>query len=188
MQTTKCKTLVPHWGSSPQPGSTYYLQKLSYDLLGIADYWDGSSAVYTFDERVGTKTADHTISYLFHYLISLGKVPSWVTRLHVFLDNAGQGLLILSSCMELVQNRVVHYFRVSFMTSGHSKFAADFLSLLSCITSQVCLMKIYYNSSVMWLWTVEELWEHGERKSGRNIPVYQESGSYMYMILWQLLY
>ena len=56
--------LVPFWGSSPQPGSTYYLQKLSYDIFGIVDHRDESSAVYIFDERVGTKTADHTISYI----------------------------------------------------------------------------------------------------------------------------
>ena len=47
--------LVPYWGMSPQLGSTYYLQKLSYDLFGIVDHRDGLSAVYIFDERVGTK-------------------------------------------------------------------------------------------------------------------------------------
>ena len=30
--------LVPHWGHSPQPGSTYYLQKLSFDLFGIVEF------------------------------------------------------------------------------------------------------------------------------------------------------
>ena len=30
--------LVPSWGMSPQPGSTYYLQKLSHDIFGIDDY------------------------------------------------------------------------------------------------------------------------------------------------------
>ena len=81
--------LLPYWGRSPQPGSTYYLQKLSYNLLGIVDHRDNSAAVYIFGERVGHKTADHTFSYLLHYLKSTGKVPSWVSRVHVFLDNAG---------------------------------------------------------------------------------------------------
>lgn len=62
--------LVPYWGSSPQPGSTYYLQKLSYDLFRIVDHRDESSAVYIFDERVGTKTADHTISYILSKTLS----------------------------------------------------------------------------------------------------------------------
>ena len=30
--------LVPHWGLSPQPASTYYLQKLSHDIFGIVDH------------------------------------------------------------------------------------------------------------------------------------------------------
>ena len=30
--------LVPYWGLSPQPGSTYYLQKLSNDIFGIVDH------------------------------------------------------------------------------------------------------------------------------------------------------
>ena len=57
--------LVPYWGSSPQPGSTYYLQKLSYDLFGIVDHRDESSAVYVFDERVG-----HQNSRPYHLLYS----------------------------------------------------------------------------------------------------------------------
>ena len=67
--------LIPHWGQSPQPGSTYYLQKLSIDLFGIVDHRDESAAVYIFDERVGHKTADHTISYLLHYLKSQEQFP-----------------------------------------------------------------------------------------------------------------
>ena len=135
--------LVPYWGLSPQPGSTYYLQKLSYDLFGIVDHRDESSAVYIFDERVGTKTADHTISYILHYLKSVGKVPSWVTRVHVFLDNAGstnKNQYLMSSCMELVQHRVVQYLRISFMVPGHTKFAPDLLF------SRIA--KSYYKSDV----------------------------------------
>ena len=30
--------LVPCWESSPQPGSTYYLQKRSNDLFGVVDH------------------------------------------------------------------------------------------------------------------------------------------------------
>ena len=135
--------LVPFWGLSPQLGSTYYLQKLFYDLFGIVDHWDESSAVYVFDERVGTKTADHTISYILHYLKSTGKVPSWVTRLHVFLDNAGfmRDQYLMSSCMELVQNRILQYLRISFMVPGHTKFSPDLLF------SQIA--RLYYNSDVL---------------------------------------
>ena len=60
--------LIPHWGYSPQPGSTYYLQKLSHDIFGIVDHREKKSVVYTLDETVGPKNADHTVSYLAHYL------------------------------------------------------------------------------------------------------------------------
>ena len=33
----------------------------------------------------------------------------------------------MSSCMELVQQKVLNYFRVSFMVPGHTKFAPDLL-------------------------------------------------------------
>ena len=38
--------LVPHWGRSPQPGSIYYLQKLSFDLFGTVDHRNNLAAVY----------------------------------------------------------------------------------------------------------------------------------------------
>ncbi len=48
--------LVPYWGLSSQPGSTYYLQKLSHDVFGVVDHSSNSSTVYLFDERIGAKT------------------------------------------------------------------------------------------------------------------------------------
>ena len=80
--------LVPscNWGFSPQPGSTHYLQKLSHDIFGIENHGTGDSAIYIFDERCGPKNTDHTISYIYHYLST---VPSWVRRVHLYLDNAG---------------------------------------------------------------------------------------------------
>ena len=77
---------VPSWGTSPQPGSTYYLQKLSHNIFGIDNYYTSESSIYIFDERLGPKNLDHTISYFHHYL---SNVPSWIKRVHIFLDNAG---------------------------------------------------------------------------------------------------
>lgn len=76
--------LVPYWGASSQPGSTYYLQKLSHDIYGIVNHATNNSKVYLFDERIGPKNTDHTISYTTHYISTL---PSWVRRVHLFLDN-----------------------------------------------------------------------------------------------------
>ena len=120
--------LVPYWGHSPQPGSTYYLQKLSNDLFGIVDHKDNTSQVYVFDETIGPKNADHTFSYLIHYIKESGNVPPWVRRVHIFLDNAGstnKNCYFMSAAMELVQQKVLDYIRVSFMVAGHTKFAPD---------------------------------------------------------------
>ena len=76
--------LVPYWGSSPQPGATYCLQKLSHDILGIVNHATLHAAVYLFDERVGLKNSDHTISSLSDYI---AKLPPWIRRVHLFLDN-----------------------------------------------------------------------------------------------------
>jgi hypothetical protein len=60
--------LIPHWGSSDQPGISYYLRKVSHDLFGIVDHRDETKYVAIFDERVGPKNSNHTISILHHYL------------------------------------------------------------------------------------------------------------------------
>ena len=51
--------LVPYWGQSAQPGSTYYLQKLSHDIYGVVNHGTNRSTVYLFDERVSPKSTDH---------------------------------------------------------------------------------------------------------------------------------
>ena len=76
--------LVPYWGSSAQPGSTFYLQNLSDDVFGIVNHGSGSSTVYLFDERAGLKNTAHTISYLTNYI---SKLPEWIQCVHLFLDN-----------------------------------------------------------------------------------------------------
>ena len=53
--------LLSHWGLPSQPGSTYYLQKLSHDIFGIVDHQEHHSTLYIFDEMVGPKNTDYTI-------------------------------------------------------------------------------------------------------------------------------
>ena len=69
---------------SAQPGSTYYLQKLNHDVFGIVNHGSKTSTIYLFDERVGPKTTDHTLSYLSDFILNL---PDWVRRIHLFLDS-----------------------------------------------------------------------------------------------------
>jgi len=42
--------LVPNWGQSPQPGSTYYLQKLSHYVFGIVNHATNKMTIYLLDE------------------------------------------------------------------------------------------------------------------------------------------
>ena len=80
--------LIPSWGKTEQPGSTYYLQKVSHDVFGVVDHSKNNSVVYLFNERVGPKYTDHTLSFLTHYWNRLRQHHPWIHRLAIFLDNA----------------------------------------------------------------------------------------------------
>ena len=120
--------LIPYWGNSPQPRMTYYLQKMSYDVFGIVDCRDDQGYVYLVPETIGHKNTDHTLSYLYHFLRESGQIPSWVTRIHLFLDNAcstNKNFYMTAFCQELVQQEIFSFFRLSFMIAGHTKFNVD---------------------------------------------------------------
>ena len=93
-----------------------------------ADYQMGTtnkSAVYLFDERIGPKNTDHTVSYLTHYLTSL---PDFVRRLHLFLDNASstnKKCFTMAWAWEMVQQGKFDSICISFMIPGHTKFVPD---------------------------------------------------------------
>ena len=125
-----CK-LVPYWGLSPQPGSTYYLQKLNHDIFGIVNHSDNSSSVYLLDERMGPKNTDHTVSYLTHYIATL---PDWARRIHLFLDNTcstNKNFYFMAWASEMVQQEKCDFIRVSFMIAAHTKFSPDLFSKIA---------------------------------------------------------
>ena len=68
----KMNKLLPYWSHSA-PRSTYYLQKLSYDNLGIVHHH-----VHLFSELIGPKNTNHNFLCLLHNLKSTGKVPQWI--------------------------------------------------------------------------------------------------------------
>lgn len=120
--------LIPYWGDSPQPGSTYYLQKVFYNVLAIVDHREKAGHVYIYSELIGPKITDHTISYVLYYLRSTGKVPEWVKRVHLFLDNAGstnKNQFQMGAVFEIAERNIFSYFQVSFMIAG--QFSPDFL-------------------------------------------------------------
>lgn len=75
------------------------------------DHKDDSSYVYVFNEMVVPKNTDHTISYITHYLKGSRNVPSWILRVHLFLDNAESTNknYLMSWAMELVEQWVMDY-------------------------------------------------------------------------------
>lgn len=119
--------LVPYWGLSDQPGSTYYLQKLSHDVYGIVNHGANKSTVYLFNERVGPKNTDHSISYLTHYISQL---PDWIKRVHIFMDNTSctnKNCFTMAWALEMVSQGKLQFVRISFLLAGHTKFAPDLI-------------------------------------------------------------
>ena len=120
--------LIPYWGSSAQPGSTYYLQKVSHDVFGLVDHRDGQQHTTLFDERIGPKNTDHTISIIQSYIDKVTALHPWIRRVLLFLDNAAntnKNRYLFSWGMELVSQRTLDYVRFCFMLPGHTKFAPD---------------------------------------------------------------
>ena len=120
--------LVPHWDATAQPGLSYYLQKVSHDILGIVDHRNEKATIYIFDERFGPKSTDHTISFLDSYITQIQIAHPWMKRFCIFLDNAAstnKNKFMLSWCYEMVSQRKADFIRVCFLTAGHTKFAPD---------------------------------------------------------------
>ena len=137
---------------------------MSYDIFGVVDHRDAAGHCYLFSEHIGPKNTDHTVSYIFHYLRSTNKVPGWVKRVHLFLDNAGstnKNQYLMGSMFEVFEWDIFYFFRVSFMIAGHTKFAPDRLFALlpkkfysSDVFNQVLLIGMYQQHSAVTLMTV----------------------------------
>ena len=120
--------LVPSWGRTEQPGSTYYLQKVSHDIFGINDHREEQGMVYLFDERIGPKNTDHTVSFLSQYWETVSDQHPWIKRLTIFLDNAtstNKNKYLFAWAMEMVNKGTISHVHISFMLAGHTKFAPD---------------------------------------------------------------
>lgn len=118
--------LTPHWGASAQLRYTYYLRKLSHNILGIVDHTLIKNAVYVFDERVASsKNADTTISLVDHYIHL--NLPLWARHLCLFMDNGAtnKNQFIIQWAMELVEQCDYDTIRMCFFVPGHGKNDAD---------------------------------------------------------------
>ena len=120
--------LIPYWGNSAQPGSTYYLQKVSHDVFGLVDHRGDRQHITLFDERIRPKNTDHTISIMLTYIRKVTETHPWIRKALVFLDNAAntnKNRYLFSWGMEMVEQRTLDYVRFCFMVAGHTKFAPD---------------------------------------------------------------
>ena len=112
-------------GYVTQPGPTYYLQKLNHDVFGIVNHGPKSSSIYLFTESVGSKNTDHTILYITYYL---GTLPTWIKRIHLFLDNASStnmNFYTMALALEMVQQKKLDFVQISFLIAGHTNFLPD---------------------------------------------------------------
>jgi len=88
--------LNPSWGQTEQPGSTYYLQRVSHDIFGVTDHSNNNSLAYLLDECIGPKT----LTILYHSWLTTG-ISSIIT--HGFIDlpsssTMPQALTRISTC------------------------------------------------------------------------------------------
>ena len=141
--------LIPFWGRSEQPGSTYYLQKVSIDVFGVVDHRSEGKYIHLFDEGISPKNTDHTISLLHSTIERIQTEYPWIRRICVFLDNAtstNKNEYLFAWGMEIVSQSGLSFLHFCFMPAGHTKFAPD--QLFSQIASS-------YNHSDVF--TIEEL-------------------------------
>ena len=158
--------LIPSWGRTEQPGSTYYLQKVSHDIFGIIDHREEQGVVYLFDERIGPKNTDHTVSFLSHYVETVSACHPWIKRLALFLDNAtstNKNKFMFAWAMELVSTGTINHIHISFMLAGHTKFAPD--RLFATIGSAYKSSDIFTISELQALCaqTAQTIIENGEK-------------------------
>lgn len=120
--------LIPTWGRSEQPGSTYYLQKVSHDIFGIVDHRNDNGYLYLFDERIGPQNTDHTISLLMEFWKQESTKFPWIQKLTIYLDNAtstNKNRYLFGWALEMINSGIISYIRISFMIAGHTKFSPD---------------------------------------------------------------
>ncbi len=106
----------------------YYFQKVSHDIFGIVDHKEEKSIMYMFDERIGPKNTDYTISFLTNFWHTISHEHPWFRRLAIFLDNAtstNKNKYLFPWAMEMVSGGEIDHIHISFMTAGHTKFAPD---------------------------------------------------------------
>ena len=161
---------------------------------------------YLCDEiAAGTKSTDHTISFLEHYVNNY--LDEWVRHLTICLDNARicKNCYILSWTSELVDNGKFDSVRFIYMVAGHTKFHPDQLfSSISktysqhdvfCIEMLADIAKHYSTTHIMsskdirnWKISIEEKYDNLPgitglhdflvKKEAENVVIHHKTHNY----------
>jgi hypothetical protein len=135
---------VPHFART-QPGRFYYRQSLVSHTFGIVDHNEprvlpstgASNHLYVSDEEgVGSKDANHVITYLHHYI---KRININYRHFVIYLDAAPyfKNQYVLGWAFEMVHRRRFDKMELCFMVPGHTKFDPDrlFASVSAALSS-----------------------------------------------------
>ena len=113
--------LIPSWGKTEQPGSTYYLQKVSHDIFGIIDHRE-EQVWCICSMRESVPRMPITLCHFSHTMWKQSLL-AWIKRLALFLDNATstkKNKFMFAWAMELVSTGTINHIHISFMLAGHT--------------------------------------------------------------------
>lgn len=99
---------------------------MSHDIFGIVDHREENSVTYIFDERIGPKNTNLTVSLLTLFWHNVSHEHPWIKC--IALDNAtstNKNKYLFSWAMEMVSSGKVDHVHISFMIAGHTKFVPD---------------------------------------------------------------
>ncbi len=99
---------LPHFRKTPQVSFSFFSYHLGISIFGLIDATREKNYLYFTDKlQAGAKNSDHTISYIYQYviiyhynfilLISFSYLdnyaPWWMRKIIVFIDNAGINII-----------------------------------------------------------------------------------------------
>ena len=116
---------VPYWGYSARLGVHIISRNLVMTFLELLILQKNVLQFIWWTQW--TKNTDYTFSFLTDFL---GMLPTCICCVHIFMDNTSstnKNCLMMSWACEMVQQRKIEFFHMSFLIAGHTKFAPDLL-------------------------------------------------------------
>lgn len=120
--------LIPYWWRREQPGSMHYtaFKRVSRYLWYCT--FTRTECTLSFDEHIGPKTTEHTVSFHTQYWRTTERQHPWNRRLAIFLDyttSTSKNKHLFAWAMEMVSTGALDYLHISFMLAVHTRFAPD---------------------------------------------------------------